>query len=169
MIFDRGITFHFLHKADNAPLRYQKVCTKENTVVPWPEVVKGYEVAKNEYVVFDPAELDAVKPESDKRIHISKFVDYLSVDPVYFSSSYVLLPDKSKEAYSLLLTALESMGKAAAGRITLRPKSTSAGSCLQRRLSIATLRYNYDVSDPSFERSTTQSPEKLNEPRQKKL
>ncbi len=106
-------------------------------------------MAKNEYVVFDPAELDAVKPESDKRIHISKFVDYLSVDPVYFSSSYVLLPDKSKEAYSLLLTALESMGKAAAGRITLRTKEYPALVHVYKgALVLTTMRYNYDVSDP---------------------
>ncbi len=149
MIFDRGVTFHFLHKTDNAPLHYQKICTKDNQVVPWPEVVKGYEVSKDEYVVFDPAELDAVKPESDKRIRISKFVDYFSVDPVYFSSSYVLLPDKSKDAYSLLLTALESMGKAAAGRITMRTKEYPAlVHAYKGALVLTTMRYSYDVSDP---------------------
>jgi DNA end-binding protein Ku len=149
MIFDRGVTFHFLHKTDNAPLHYQKICTKDNQVVPWSEVAKGYEVSKDEYVVFDPAELDAVKPESDKRIRISKFVDYFSVDPVYFSTSYVLLPDKSKEAYSLLLTALESMGKAAAGRITLRTKEYPAlVHAYKGALVLTTMRYSYDVSDP---------------------
>ena len=66
MIYDRGVTFHFLHKIDNAPLRYEKVCTKDNKIVPWPEVVKGYEVSKNQYVIFGKEELDAAKPESDK-------------------------------------------------------------------------------------------------------
>ncbi len=149
MIFDRGVNFHFLHKTDNQPLKYQKVCTKDNQVVPWPEVVKGYQVSQNEYVVFDRKELDAVKPESDRRIRIDKFVDYFSVDPVYFYSTYVLMPDKSKEAYGLLLGALESMGKAAAGRITLRTKEYPALVHVYKgALVLTTMRYGYDVSDP---------------------
>jgi DNA end-binding protein Ku len=150
MIFDRGVTFHFLHKTDNQPLRYEKVCTKDGKVVPWPEVVKGYEVGKNEYVIFDKEELEAVKPESDRRIRIGKFVDYFSVDPVYFNSSYVLMPDKSNDAYSLLLQSLEKMGKAGAGRITLRTKEYPVLlHAYKGALVLTTLRYGYDVADPS--------------------
>jgi DNA end-binding protein Ku len=87
MIYDRGISFRFLHKTDGQPLKYQKVCTKDEKVIPWEEVAKGYEVAKNEYVLFDKEELEAVKPESDKRIRLDKFVDYFSVDPLYFDGS----------------------------------------------------------------------------------
>ena len=150
MIFDRGVTFHFLHKTDNQPLRYEKVCTKDGKVVPWPEVVKGYEVGKNEYVVFDKEELEAVKPESDRRIRIGKFVDYFSVDPVYFNSSYVLIPDKSNDAYNLLLQSLEKMGKAGAGRITLRTKEyPMLLHAYKGSLVLTTLRYAYDVAEPS--------------------
>ena len=122
MIYDRGFSFRFLHKPDGQPLKYQKVCTRDEKVIPWEEVAKGYEVAKNEYLLFDKEELEAVKPESDKRIRLDKFVDYFSVNPLYFDRSYVLMPDKSEEAYNLLLTALEKKGKAGAGRITLRTK-----------------------------------------------
>ena len=150
MIYDRGIRFHFLHKLDNQPLKYEKVCTKDGKVVPWTEVAKGYEVAKNEYVVFGKEELEAVKPESDKRIRIDKFVDYFSVDPTYFSSSYVLMPDKSNDAYSLLLASLQKMGKAGAGRITLRTKEYPVLVHAYRdALVLTTLRYSYDVADPS--------------------
>jgi len=150
MIYDRGVTFHFLHKPDNAPLRYEKVCTKDNKVVPWTEVVKGYEVSKNQYVVFGKEELDAVKPESDKRIRIEKFIDYLSVDPVYFYSSYALMPDKSNDAYGLLLEALEKLGKAGAGKITLRTKEYPAlVHAYKGALVLTTMRYGYDVVDPS--------------------
>lgn len=150
MIHDRGVAFHFLHKTDNQPLSYERVCTKDNKVVPWNEVVKGYEFAKNQYVVFDKEEIDAVKPESDRRIRIDKFVDYLSVDPVYYYSSYALLPDKSAEAYSLLLQSLENMGKAAAGKITLRTKEYPALVHAYRgALVLTTMRYSYDVADPS--------------------
>ena len=95
MIYDKGISFRFLHKVDGQPLKYVKMCTKDEKIVPWNEVARGYEVAKNEYVTFDAKELEAVKPESDRRIRISKFVDYFSVDPIYFDRSYILMPDKS--------------------------------------------------------------------------
>jgi DNA end-binding protein Ku len=149
MIYDRGISFHFLHKTDNQPLKYERVCTKDGQIVPWEEVVKGYEVAKNEYVVFDKEELEAAKPESDKRIRIDKFVDYFSVDPTYFNSTYALMPDKSKDAYGLLLAALKKMGKAGAGRITLRTKEYPVlVHAYKDAIVLTTLRYGYDVVDP---------------------
>ena len=149
MIYDRGISFRFLHKNDGHPLKYQKVCTKDNKVIPWEEVTKGYEVTKNEYVIFDKQELEAVKPESDRRIRLDKFVDYFAVDPVYFDRSYVLMPDKSADAYSLLLMAFEKKGKAGVGRITLRTKEYPAlVHSYKSALVLTTLRYAYDVIDP---------------------
>jgi DNA end-binding protein Ku len=149
MIYDRGMSFRFLHKNDGHPLKYQKVCTKDQRVIPWQEVAKGYEVTKNEYVIFDKEELDAVKPESDKRIRLDKFVDYFSVDPIYFDKSYALMPDKSNDAYSLLLTAFEKKGKAGVGRITLRTKEYPAlVHAYKGSLVLTTLRYAYDVVDP---------------------
>ena len=151
MIYDKGITFHFLHKTDGQPLKYVKMCTKDDKIVPWNEVVRGYEVAKNEYITFDQKELDAAKPESDRRIRISKFVDYFSVDPVYFDRTYALLPDKSKDAYSLLFKALEKTNKAGAARITLRTKEYPALlHTYKGALVLTTLRYAYDVVDPQI-------------------
>ena len=149
MIYDRGIAFHFLHKIDGQPLKYERVCTKDGKIVPWDEVVKGYEVAKMEYIVFDKKELDAAKPESDRRIRVDKFVDYFSIDPIYFSTSYILMPDKSNDAYSLLLTALQKKGKACAGRITLRTKEYPAiVHAYKDALVLTTMKYAYDVADP---------------------
>jgi DNA end-binding protein Ku len=149
MIYDKGVTFHYLHKTDGQPLKYVKVCTKEDKIVPWTEVVRGYEVAKDEFIVFEKQELDAVRPESDKHIRITKFVDYFSVDPVYFDHTYALLPDKSKDAYTLLLKALERTNKAGAGRITLRTKEYPALlHTYKGTLVLTTLRYAYDVVDP---------------------
>ena len=149
MIYDRGFAFHFLHKSDNQPLKYQRVCTKDDKVVPWQEVVKGYEVAKNEYVIFDKEELESIKPESDKRIRISKFIDYFSIDPIYYHVSYILTPDKSEDAYSLFFSALQKTNKAGVGRITLRTKEYPAlVHPYKDALIITTLRYDYDVVDP---------------------
>ena len=166
MVYDKGVTFHFLHKIDGQPLKYVKMCTKDNKIVPWTEVTRGYEVAKNEFVTFDKRELDAVKPESDRRIRISKFVDYFSVDPVYFDRTYALMPDKSNEAYSLLYTALERKNKAGAGKITLRTKEYPALLHTYRgALVLTTLRYAYDVVNPQdFEEL-----QKLEEPEKAEL
>ena len=166
MIYDRGISFRFLHKTDGHPLKYQKVCTKDNKVIPWEEVAKGYEVTKDEYVLFDKEELEAVKPESDKRIRLDKFVDYFAVDPVYFDRSYVLMPDKSADAYGLLLTAFKKKGKAGVGRITLRTKEYPAlVHAYKNALVLTTLRYAYDVVDPrGFEEL-----QKLKEPEKAEL
>ena len=149
MIYDKGIAFHFLHKVDGQPLKYVKMCTKDDKIVPWDEVIRGYEVSKNEYITIDNKELAVAKPESDNRIRISKFVDYFSVDPVYFDKTYALMPEKSKDAYSLLLTALEKKNKAGAGRITLRTKEYPALlHAYKGTLVLTTLRYAYDVVDP---------------------
>ncbi len=149
MIYDKGINFHFLHKVDGQPLKYVKMCTKDDKIVPWSEVIRGYEVAKNEYIAFDKKELDAAKPESDSRIRISKFVDYFSVDPIYFDKTYALMPAKNKEAYTLLLRTLERKNKAGAGRITLRTKEYPALlHTYKGALVLTTLRYSYDVVDP---------------------
>ena len=149
MIFDKSIKFRFLHNKDGQPLKYQKVCVKDNTVVPWSDTAKGFEVSKGEFVIFDKSELAAIRVESDRRIRIIKFVDYLSVDPVYFERSYILMPDKSGEAYRLLMTTLERMGKAGVGRITLRTKEYPALIHVYKgALILTTLRYAYEVADP---------------------
>jgi len=166
MIYDKGIAFHFLHKVDGQPLKYVKMCTKDDKIVPWNEVIRGYEVSKNDYITLDDKELAAAKPESDNRIRISKFVDYFSVDPVYFDKTYALMPDKSKDAYSLLLTALEKKNKAGAARITLRTKEYPALlHAYKGTLVLTTLRYAYDVVDPQdFEEA-----QKLKEPEKAEL
>jgi DNA end-binding protein Ku len=149
MVYDKGIEFHFLHRVDGQPIKYVKMCTKDNEIVPWNEVIRGYEVSKNEYVTLENKELDAAKPESDNRIRISKFVDYFSVDPIYFDKTYALMPNKNKEAYTLLLRALERKNKAGAGRITLRTKEYPALlHAYKGALVLTTLRYAYDVLNP---------------------
>ncbi len=149
MIFDKSVTFKFLHKTDGSPLKYQKVCIKEDKVIPWEDIVKGYEIRKNEFVVFTNEDLKAARPESDQRIRIDKFIDYFSIDPVYFDRSYILAPDKNSDAYTLLLTALEKMGKAGVGRITLRTKEYPIlVHPYNGALVLTTLRYAYEVADP---------------------
>jgi len=126
MVRDHSFSFRLLHRTDGQPMKYDRVCTRDGKVVPWAETVKGYEIRKGEFLVFEPDELRAILPESDRKIRIDRFVHYLSLDPVYFDTSYILVPDRSGEAYALLVTALQELGQAAAGTITLRTKEYPA-------------------------------------------
>jgi DNA end-binding protein Ku len=149
MVRDLSVSFRLLHKADGQPLRYDRVCTKDDRVIPWAETVKGYEVRKGEYVIFEPEELKGIMPESNRKIRIEKFVFYLSLDPVYFETSYILTPDRSEEAYSLLVTALQDLGRAAIGTITLRTKEYPVVvHAYGGGLILTTLRYADEVTLP---------------------
>lgn len=150
MTFDKSVAFRFLHKTDGQPLKYVKVCIKEDKVVPWEETTKGYEISKNQFIIFQKEELQTAKPESDRRIRIDRFVDYFSVDPVYFEKSYALTPDGSNDAYSLLMTTLLRMNKAGVGRITLRTKEYPVlVHPYKGALVLTTLRYAYEIADPA--------------------
>jgi DNA end-binding protein Ku len=157
MVRDRSFSFRLLHREDGQPLRYDRVCTKDGRVIPWAETVKGYEVQKGRYVVFEPDELKAVMPESDRKIRIEKFVYYLSLDPTYFETPYILVPDRSEEAYSLLVTALGELGRAAVGTIMLRTKEYPVVvHVYQGSLILTTLRHADEVTSPrAFEQLTT--------------
>jgi DNA end-binding protein Ku len=149
MIHDNAFSFRLLHKIDGQPLQYRRVCTKDDRVVDWADTVKGYEVRKNEFVVINKEEIDAMRPESDERIRIDKFVSYISVDPIYFEKSYILVPDASADAYGLLLSVFESLGKAGIGKITLRTKEYPVLIHAYRgALILTTLRYANEVADP---------------------
>jgi DNA end-binding protein Ku len=150
MIFDKGVSFRFLHKDDGQPLRYEKVCTKDEKVVPWENVARGYEVSKDRFVVVQDEELKAARPESNRMIRLQKFIDYLSIDPIYLDRPYLLTPDKSDDAYSLLLTTLKKMAKAGVGRITIREKEYPVlVHPYKNALVLTTLRYAYEIADPS--------------------
>lgn len=157
MVRDRSFSFRLLHRDDGQPLRYDRVCTKDGRVVPWAETVKGYEVEKGRYVVFEPDELKAIMPESDRKIRIEKFVYFLSLDPTYFETPYILVPDRSEEAYSLLVTALTELGRAAVGTITLRTKEYPVVvHVYQGGLVLTTLRHADEVTSPkTFEQLTS--------------
>lgn len=150
MIRDHSFSFRLLHREDGQPLRYERVCIRDNKVIEWKDTVKGYEIRKNEFLVFDKAELDAVRPESNNRIRLDKFVSLLSIDPVYFEKSYILVPDRSEEAYSLLMNVIGQMGKAGMGKITLRTKEYPAVVYAYKgALILTTLRYASEVAIPS--------------------
>lgn len=118
-----GISFHLLHKKDAVRLKQQFVCPKDEEVVPRSEMVKGYEIAKEKYVIFTDEELKALDENATNGIEIKEFVPEDSVDPVYFERTYYLGSDKGGEkAYALLADAMKDAGKAGLAQYAARGK-----------------------------------------------
>jgi DNA end-binding protein Ku len=149
LVREHTIPFRLLHRKDGQPVRYERVCNRDNEMVPWEEIVRGFEVREGEYIVLEKEEIDAVRPESDRRIRIDRFINALSVDPVYYNRTYLLLPDGPADAYALLRDTFRRMGRAGIGRITLRTKEYPV---LIREYSnaliITTLHYPDELTDP---------------------
>ncbi len=118
-----GISFHMLHKKDGVRLKQQFICPKDEEVVPRSETVRGYEIAKDKYVIFTDQELKALDAKATNGIEIKEFVPEDSVDPVYFERTYYLGADKGGDkAYSLLADAMKDAGKAALAQYAARGK-----------------------------------------------
>jgi len=116
-----SVSFNMLHKKCNSRLKQQYTCPKDNEVVTRDETVKGYEFAKDQYVVFTPEELKAIEEKATGMIEIVEFVPLAKVDREFLEKVYYLGPDKGGDrAYRLLAKALEETGRAALGQYSAR-------------------------------------------------
>jgi DNA end-binding protein Ku len=118
-----SISFNLLHKGCGSRLKQQYLCAKDEVVVPREDMVKGYEFAKDQYVMFTPEELKALEETGTHTAEITEFVPIASVDPVYFDKAYYLAPDKGgAKPYALLTKALTETDRCALGRWASRGK-----------------------------------------------
>jgi DNA end-binding protein Ku len=114
------IAFHMLHRDDNARIRQQLICSAEEKPVERSEIVKGFEYRKGEYVILEPEEIKKIEPKTAKAMEILEFVKADEVDPVYFESSYYLMPEEAgKRPYALLAQALEDTQYFAIAKLTM--------------------------------------------------
>jgi DNA end-binding protein Ku len=119
----RAISFNLLHKACGSRLKQQYICQKENVPVSREDMVKGYEFAKDQYVMFSPEELKAMEEAGTQTAEITEFVPIEAIDPVYFDKAYYLAPDKfGAKPYALLARALRDSDRCAVGRWAARGK-----------------------------------------------
>ena len=119
----RAISFNLLHKACGSRLRQQYFCIKEDVPVAREDMAKGYEFAKDQYVMFTPEELKALEEAGTQTADITEFVPAKTIDPVFFDKAYYLGPDKGgAKPYALLARALKESGRCALGRWAARGK-----------------------------------------------
>ena len=118
------VSFRTLHRECRTPIRQKRWCPTHEREVGADEIVKGWEVAKGEFVIVDDADLEAIQLQDDSRsIEITRFVDLDEVDPVYLDRTYYLAPSQAPAArrpYVLLLEAMKQGGMGAVGRFVLR-------------------------------------------------
>src|SRR4051795_2972809 len=119
----RAISVNLLHKACGSRLKQQYLCVKEDVVVPREEMAKGYEFAKDQYVMFSPEELKALEETGTQSAEVTEFVPIEAIDPVFFDKAYYLAPDKfGAKAYALFAKALRESKRCAVGRWAARGK-----------------------------------------------
>jgi DNA end-binding protein Ku len=122
-VTSKTVHFNQLHGADNGRIRQKRFCSADGKEVPLEEIVKGYEIAPERYVVIEDAELETLRPEATHAIEIQDFVDVNEIEPIYFDQSYYVVPDKGgARSYRVLLEAMAETGKVAIARVVLRSR-----------------------------------------------
>ncbi len=147
-VHDHDVHFHQLDKRSGSRIRYHKVAEETGKEVDSDDIVMGYELGKGKYVTFDDEELKALRPESTRSIDISDFVELDEIDPIYFERTYWLAPDgpAAKQAYQLLLAALDDRRRVGIGDVVMRDKQyLAAVRPLDGALAMSTMRFADEV------------------------
>jgi DNA end-binding protein Ku len=119
----KTVRFHQLHETDGVRIQQKRVCPADGEEVAFDQIVKGYEITPDQYVVVTPEELEAIEPRKTKTIDIEDFVDLEDIDPIFYDHPYYLLPGTgAAKPYKLLVTAMEDAGKVAIARVVIRQK-----------------------------------------------
>ena len=123
------LTFRLLRKSDQSPVNYKRVAQADGKVVPWEEIVKGYEYEKGKFVILKEEDFKRVDLEAAAQtIDIMDFVEVEEINPMYFQKPYYLEPQKGGEkAYALLRDALRDSGKIGIAKVVIRTREHLAG------------------------------------------
>src|SRR5947209_18698222 len=142
----KTVHFHEVHAADGARLEHRRMCSKEGKQVDYDEVVKGYEVEPDRYVVLEKDEVKAAAGDRGKVVHLQEFVDAGEIDPVFYEKTYYVGAGDDADAYAVLLGALRRTGRAGIGRFSFHDREyLAAVRALDDVLALHTLRFHDEV------------------------
>jgi DNA end-binding protein Ku len=130
-------------------IKYKKWCPVEEREVPWSEIKKGYEIAKNDYVVLEKEEIENIKLKTTNTVEVKEFIESEEFDPIFIEKNYYVGPDAGKKksetsikAYALFVKILHETGKIAIGKVVLREKEQLVAlRAYQRGLVMHQLKY----------------------------
>jgi DNA end-binding protein Ku len=118
----KSVSFHEVHAKDGARVQHRKICSKEEKEVEKDEIVKGYEVDEDKFVVLEKDEIKAAAGDRGKVIHVEEFVDADAIDPVFYEKTYYVGPRDDEDVFRLLVDGLRKTGKAGIGRFTFHDR-----------------------------------------------
>lgn len=119
----KDISFRQLAKEDLQPIKYLRWSPTLDREVPFDEITRGYEYAKEQYVIIDDVDFEHLPVPSKHVITITSFVDGREIDPVYYEKAYQLDPDEiGVKPYALLMNAMQERGLVALGKLAIRQK-----------------------------------------------
>jgi DNA end-binding protein Ku len=141
------LSFRMLHAKDASPIAYRRVCAAENVEVPWPEIVKGYEYEKGEFVVMTEEDFKNADVDASQTIDIHDFVPAAAIDFVYFEQPYYLEPAATgAKAYALLREALRRSGRVGVATVVLRQREhLAAVKVADEALVLTTMRFAHEI------------------------
>ncbi len=119
----KTVRFHQLDAKTGTRIQQKRVNPQTGDEVPYEQLVKGYELSPDRYVVVKPEELEAIEPKKTRTIDIEDFVDIEDIDPIYYDHPYYLAPGTGAgKSYALLAQAMEDAGKVGIARVVIRSK-----------------------------------------------
>jgi DNA end-binding protein Ku len=146
----KTVRFHQLHDADHVRIQQKRVCPADGEEVAYDNIVKGYEISPDQYVVIEPEELEALDPKKTRSIEIQEFVDLDEIDPIYFDHPYYLAPGTgASKPYRLLLQAMQETNKVAIARVVIRQKENLVAiRATGNVMTMATMVFHDEVISP---------------------
>ena len=141
------VSFRMLHSKDYSPLSRRMFCPEEEKIVPPDEIIRGYEIGPDKYILITDEELESVSPERSRTIEIIEFIDMKEVDPIYYDHPYYLVPSKGGEkAYRLLVEVMRRTNKAGLAKFVLGEREyLVAVKSTEGALSLITLHYSEEI------------------------
>jgi DNA end-binding protein Ku len=140
----KTVHFHEVHTRDGAKIEHRRICPKEDKEVEFKDIVRGFEVEADKYVVLEKDEIKAAAGDRGKVVHITEFVDTDEIDPVFFEKTYFVGSRDDADPYRLLHEALRKSGRAGLGRFTFHDREYLAAiRALDDVIALHTLRF-YD-------------------------
>jgi DNA end-binding protein Ku len=165
----RQISFRELRASDSSRVRHKRVAEADGEEVSYDDIVKGYELGPDQYVIFSKEELEELDPKKTKAIEVESFVDLDDIDPIYFVQPYYLGPEPGAErAYALLTKAMTDERKVAVARFVLRNKEHLAAlRPMGDVLTLTTMRFADEIVPPAELDGVI--PEEVENPKKKEL
>jgi DNA end-binding protein Ku len=164
----KTVHFHEVHAKDGGKVEHRKICPKEDKEVPADEIVKGYEVTPDKYVILEKDEMKAAAGDRGKVIHLDEFVDRHAIDPVFYEKTYYVGSRDDKDLYRLLFDTLAKTKRAGIGRFTFHDREyLVALRALDDVLALDTLRFHDEVV-PAKDLDTPSAQRKVS-PKEKKM